>query len=95
MTKSFLGVLAKGMGERNQDRRKQDIEAKRESEAQKRMRKAARRKRGNGRPQRYRKTELRRRGELMTKNHPKISIWFKKEGARSKRTPQGQRTGVG
>ena len=38
---------------------------------------------------------LRRRGELMTKNQPKISIWFKKDGARSKRTPQGERTGVG
>ena len=28
---------------------------------------------------------LRRRGELMTKNQPKISIWLKKEGASSKR----------
>ena len=35
------------------------------------------------------------RGRTRTKIQPKISIWFKKEGVRSKKTPLGERTGVG
>ena len=57
LDKVFFRSAAKRDGGKKPNRRKQDIEAKRESEAQKRMRKAARRKRGNGRPQRQRKTE--------------------------------------
>ena len=38
---------------------------------------------------------LKIRGQLLTRNQPKIAIWLKKGGAGLRRTSQGERTGVG
>ena len=68
---------------KNREKREQKTKARKEREAAKAKKKTER------------EEKLRNKGEMLTRNQPKISGWFRKEGAGSKRTPTGGKTGVG
>ena len=89
-------------GVMNTQKGRQDDEPKRESGAQKKLKKAIKREKREQKTKERKEREaakakkkkegedkLRRRGEMLTRNQPKISEWFGKEGAGSKRTLQG------
>ena len=68
---------------KNREKREQKTKARKEREAAKAKKKTER------------EEKLRNEGEMLTRNQPKISGWFRKEGAGSKRTPTEGKNGVG
>ena len=88
-------------GVMNTQKGRQDDEPKRESGAQKKLKKAIKREKREQKTKERKEREaakakkkkegedkLRRRGEMLTRNQPKIAEWFGKEGAGSKRLPR-------